>query len=273
MTTIQKGRHVMKQPLLQIERLSKNYGATKALKNISLTIHEGEFVAIIGPSGAGKSTFIRCLNRLIEPSEGTIQLNDTNIVKARGQALRSVRTNIAMIFQNYNLVERSSVLENVLHGRLGHMTAWQSFWHRYEENDKRRAINLLKHVGLEREIWKRADDLSGGQKQRVGVCRALLQEPSLILADEPIASLDPTASQTVMDILHSECKNRNIACLVNLHQVDVAKRYADRIIGIRSGEVVLDTSPSQLTEDMIHRLYEVKTEPMVQVGGVAYGTY
>ncbi|MGF7029427.1 ABC-type phosphate/phosphonate transport system ATPase subunit [Paenibacillus mucilaginosus] len=167
-----------------------------------------------------------------------------------------------MIFQHYNLVYRSSVLENVLHGRLGYMGSVAGMLSRYREADKEEAIALLKKVGLENEIYKRADELSGGQKQRVGVCRALAQKPSLILADEPIASLDPKSSKTVMDAIHTNCREQDIACLVNLHQVDYAKAYASRIVGIKAGRIVFDGPSEHLTNDITQYLYEGKEHEM-----------
>ncbi|TYP72040.1 phosphonate ABC transporter ATP-binding protein [Paenibacillus methanolicus] len=247
------------EPLLSIQQLTKQYNKQHtALAGISLDVSRGEFVAVIGPSGAGKSTLLRSINRLAEPTSGSIAFEGVRVEQARKKELRQVRANIGMIFQHYNLVYRLSVLENVLHGRLGHMSSFAGMFSRYSEADKEEAIRLLRKVGLENEIYKRADELSGGQKQRVGICRALAQKPSLILADEPIASLDPRSSKIVMDALRANCEEQGITCLVNLHQVDVAKRYATRIVGIKAGKVVFDGPPSELHEGYIEHIYEGK---------------
>ncbi|CAM4189317.1 phosphonate ABC transporter ATP-binding protein [Paenibacillus tarimensis] len=251
------------EPILTIQGLKKQYSAgTWGLNGIDLTVQPGEFIAVIGPSGAGKSTLLRCMNRLIEPTEGRITFLGEDVVCANKRELRSIRARMGMIFQHYNLVYRSSVLENVLHGRLGYMGSLAGMLGRYPEADKEEAIALLEKVGLENEVYKRADELSGGQKQRVGVCRALAQKPSLILADEPIASLDPKSSKTVMDAIHTNCREQGIACLVNLHQVDYAKAYATRIVGIKAGRVVFDGPSDQLTSDITQYLYEGKEDEM-----------
>ncbi|MFS0644107.1 phosphonate ABC transporter ATP-binding protein [Siminovitchia sp. 179-K 8D1 HS] len=253
------------ETILKIRNLVKRYNnETLALNGISLDISNGEFISVIGPSGAGKSTFLRCLNRLIDPTEGTIDFLDYSVEKANKKELRKIRAKIGMIFQHYNLVSRLSVLENVLHGRLGYMSSFAGIFNLYREEDKKEAIEWLCKVGLEKEIYKRADELSGGQKQRVGVCRALAQKPELILADEPIASLDPKSSATVMDTIHKNCKQLGIACLVNLHQVEVAKNYSTRIIGIKDGKVVFDDVPEKLTDQMIKYIYEGKESEMYQ---------
>lgn len=248
--------------ILKVEGLVKAYGAgTLALKGIDLTVEEGEFIAVIGPSGAGKSTLLRCMNRLIEPTEGTVSFLGEPMNGSKSH-LRRWRSQIGMIFQHYNLVNRSSVLENALHGRLGYMSSLAGVFSRYREEDKRAAIELLVRVGLQNEIYKRADELSGGQKQRVGIARALMQKPKLILADEPIASLDPKSSAVVMDTIYDNCTSRGIACLVNLHQVEAAKKYATRIVGIKGGEKVFDGKPEELTDEMIRRIYEGKEHEM-----------
>ncbi|MDK8642744.1 phosphonate ABC transporter ATP-binding protein [Niallia taxi] len=251
--------------ILKVTNLVKRYnGGTLALKDINLEVKKGEFIAVIGPSGAGKSTLLRSINRLIEPTEGSIEFLDQRIEKANKSELRKIRSKMGMIFQHYNLIYRSSVLENVLHGRLGYMGSVAGVFNRYKEEDKQEAIMLLEKVGLEAEIYKRADELSGGQKQRVGVCRALAQNPELILADEPIASLDPKSSAVVMDAIYKNCKEQGIACLVNLHQVDVAKRYATRIVAVKAGTIVFDGQASELTEEMIEYLYEGKEQEMYE---------
>lgn len=249
--------------ILKVEQLAKSYGGgTIALNGINIEVENGEFIAVIGPSGAGKSTLLRSINRLIEPTEGRITFMGDSVDQAGKKQLRAIRSRMGMIFQHYNLVNRLSVLENVLHGRLGQMSSLAGIFNRYSEADKQEALRLLANVGLDKEAYKRADELSGGQKQRVGVCRALMQRPALILADEPIASLDPKSSTVVMDALHRNCTERGIACLVNLHQVDVAKKYATRIIGIKAGKVVFDGPPSELTDSFTYFIYEGKEQEM-----------
>ncbi|WP_374019715.1 phosphonate ABC transporter ATP-binding protein [Paenibacillus thiaminolyticus] len=249
--------------LLTIQNLKKRYnGGTIALDGINLEVKPAEFIAVIGPSGAGKSTLLRCINRLIEPSEGSISFQEHRIDQMKAKELRQARSQIGMIFQHYNLVNRLSVLENVLHGRLGYMSSLAGVFNRYSEADKQDAIALLQKVGLDKEVYKRADELSGGQKQRVGVCRALAQKPKLILADEPIASLDPRSSAVVMDAIHRNCTEQGIACLVNLHQVETAKQYASRIVGIKGGKVVFDGPPQALTDYHTSLIYEGKEHEM-----------
>ncbi|MDQ0859859.1 phosphonate ABC transporter ATP-binding protein [Bacillus sp. V2I10] len=256
--------------ILKVNNLVKQYnGETIALNGINLEVKQGEFIAVIGPSGAGKSTLLRCINRLITPSKGSIEFLGQRVDSASKKDLRKIRANMGMIFQHYNLVYRLSVLENVLHGRLGYMGSLAGVFNKYSEENKIEAIGLLKKVGLEKEIYKRADELSGGQKQRVGVCRALAQKPELILADEPIASLDPKSSSIVMDAIYQNCTQQGIACLVNLHQVDVAKKYATRIVAIKAGKVVFDGKTSELTDEMIQYLYEGKEHEMYQVASKA----
>ncbi|CAM4380621.1 phosphonate ABC transporter ATP-binding protein [Paenibacillus typhae] len=249
--------------ILKVEGLVKAYtGGTLALKGIDLTVEEGEFIAVIGPSGAGKSTLLRSINRLIEPTEGTVAFLGEVMNSNSKRSLRRWRAQIGMIFQHYNLVNRSSVLENVLHGRLGYMSPLAGVLGRYSEEDKQAAVDLLTKVGLGNEVFKRADELSGGQMQRVGISRAIMQQPKLILADEPIASLDPKSSSVVMDTIYENCRSRGIACLVNLHQVEVAKKYATRIVGIKGGAKVFDGSPEELTEEMIYDIYQGKEHEM-----------
>lgn len=247
--------------LLKIEDLEMIYpNGKQALSGVSFSLNAGECVAIIGSSGSGKSTLIRCINRLIQPTKGTIVFQDTPLTNLSKHELRKHRASIGMIFQHYNLVYRASVIENVLHGRLGHMHPLKGFFGIYTQDDKEHARQLLVDIGLEEEINKRADQLSGGQKQRVGICRALAQHPSLMLADEPIASLDPKASQDVMQALVGMSKKENITCIINLHQVDVAKKFATRILGIKDGKLFFDGTPDELSDDIIHALYERKQE-------------
>ncbi len=253
----------MMNPLLSIKNLVKVYGKdTRALNGISLDFYPGEFIVIIGPSGAGKSTFIRCINRLVNPSEGEIIFDGQHLEQLNGRKLRKERSKIGMIFQHYNLVGRTNVIKNVLHGQLSNIPLYKSLLGLYRHEDKQEAVELLKKVGLQDQIYKRADELSGGQMQRVGICRAILQRPKLLLADEPIASLDPLSANIVMQQLHTISNEKKLTCIVNLHQVDYAKKYATRIIGIKKGTVVFDGAPSQLTDEMIQNIYEGKESQM-----------
>lgn len=252
--------------LLEIKNVSKEYKTgQRALNDLSLSINKGEFVVIIGPSGAGKSTLIRVINQLVSPSSGAVLFHQQNITTAKGKKLRELRSHIGMIFQHYNLVERTNVLKNVLHGKLGQVSFFTSAFGRYAQEDRQTAMELLTQVGLLEHAYKRADELSGGQMQRVGICRALMQNPDLILADEPIASLDPKSSEIVMTQLKEITESRNMTTIVNLHQVDVAKKYATRIIGVKKGEIVFDGIPSELTEEKIEQLYHNEAIPTMNV--------
>ena len=242
--------------LLQVNNLCKEYtGGTKALDDISFSVDEKEFVTIIGPSGAGKSTLLRCFNKLIDYTDGEIIFDNKVIKDVKKKDLRKLRTNIGMIFQHYNLVDRLSVVENVLHGRLGYKSSIVGAMGIYTEKEKQDAFNILKKLGLEDQAYKRCDQLSGGQKQRVGIARALIQNPKLLLCDEPIASLDPSSSKVIMDQIKKINKEMNITCILNLHQVDVAINYSDRIIGINGGRIVFDGKPSELTKGKVHEIY------------------
>jgi len=242
--------------ILEVSGLSKEYkGGTKALTDVTFSVKEGEFVSIIGPSGAGKSTLLRCINRMIDASNGDVNFNGENIRKFEKKDLRKLRTKIGMIFQHYNLVNRLSVVENVLHGRLGYKSTLQGVFGIYNEFEKKKAFELLNKLGLQDQAYKRCDQLSGGQKQRVGIARALIQDPKMILCDEPIASLDPNASKIIMDHLKNINTEMGITCIFNLHQVDVALRYSDRIIGINNGRVIFNGKPDDLTKNNIHEIY------------------
>lgn len=242
--------------LLKVNNLSKEYkGGTKALENVNFSVKEGEFISVIGPSGAGKSTLLRCINRLIDSTEGEIIFDNTNVGEIKKKDLRNLRTKIGMIFQHYNLVERLSVIENVLHGRLGYKSTIEGIIGHYTEEEKEQAFKILGMLGLEEQAYKRCDQLSGGQKQRVGIARALVQNPKLILCDEPIASLDPNASKIIMDHLKEINEKLGITCVLNLHQVDVAMKYSDRIIGINSGKTIFNGTPSELTKEKVHEIY------------------
>ncbi|MED3645424.1 phosphonate ABC transporter ATP-binding protein [Halalkalibacterium halodurans] len=247
----------MGEMILRVEGLKKVYpDGTVGIKEINTSIRRGELISVIGPSGAGKSTFLRSINRLVEPTSGAIFVEGENICNARGKKLRQMRRKIGMVFQHYNLIKRSSVLQNVLHGRLGYMSTIKGGLGRFHESDTKRALSILKRVGLEEQAFKRADELSGGQQQRVGIARAIAQNPTLILADEPIASLDPTASENVLHYMKTICQEEGITTVVNLHQVEFAKKFADRMIGIKAGEIVFDGTPRELTDYTVDQLYQ-----------------
>jgi phosphonate transport system ATP-binding protein len=244
-------------PILEFHNVSKVYNnITKALNEVSFSIEEGEFVSIIGPSGSGKSTILRCINRLVNATHGSIAFDGHDINRAGKKEIRQIRKKTGMIFQHYNLVDRLSVIENVLHGRLGHKSVISGAAGIYREWEKEKAFKILEKLGLTEQAYKRCDQLSGGQKQRVGIARSIMQEPRLILCDEPIASLDPSSSKVIMDHLSDINQSMNITCILNLHQVDVALRYSKRIIGITSGQIVYDGPPEQLSKAQIHEIYQ-----------------
>ncbi len=227
----------------------------KALKGINLHIHEGEFVAIIGPSGAGKSTLIRTINGLVRITEGDLIVEGKHVQKLKDRELRLLRRKIGMIFQSFNLVKRMSVLRNVLVGRLGYVPTLKSLLNLFPKEDVEFALANLEKVGIRDKAYVRADQLSGGQQQRVAIARALTQQPDIMLADEPVASLDPPTAKVVMDYLKKFNEELKITTLVNLHDVDLAKAYAGRIVGIRAGEIVFDGRPEELTRDVLIRIY------------------
>jgi len=244
-------------PILEFQNVSKIYDkVTKALSDVSFSIEEGEFVSVIGPSGSGKSTILRCINRLVDATRGAIIFDGQDITRLSKREIRHVRKKTGMIFQHYNLVDRLSVIENVLHGRLGHKSSVTGAIGYYTEREKENAFQILSKLGLTDQAYKRCDELSGGQKQRVGIARSLMQEPRLILCDEPIASLDPNASKVIMDHLSVINRSMRITCIFNLHQVDVALRYSGRIIGVTMGNVVYDGPPDRLTKAKIHEIYQ-----------------
>lgn len=247
-------------PLLKVDKLGKSYNAdTKVLNDVSFEVEAGEFVSIIGPSGAGKSTLLRCMNRMVEIDEGKVIFDGNDVGSLNKKQLRIMRTNIGMIFQHYNLVPRLSVIENVLHGRFGYKTTMQGILGKFTEDEKEQAFYLLKKLGIEEHAYKRCDQLSGGQQQRVGIARALIQEPKIVLCDEPIASLDPNASKVIMDYLKSITMELNITCIVNLHQVEIARSYSDRIIGLSKGSIVFDGPSFRLSTDSTDLIYGTKT--------------
>lgn len=243
-------------PLLQIQGLDKTYPTGKrALRGVDFQIDAPQVVAIVGSSGAGKSTFIRCINRLVEPTAGRVLLRGENVAALDRRGLRRARRRIGMIFQEFNLVERLSVMQNVLTGRLGYVGLMASLRYRFPPEDIRRAFELLDRVGLEGYQDQRADALSGGQRQRVGIARALMQQPDLLLVDEPTASLDPKTARQIMRLIRELASERETPALVNIHDVALARAFADRIVGFRDGALIFDGAPSDLTHDALSDIY------------------
>ena len=242
--------------MLDVEDLSKVYPTgTEALINVSFTVNTPQVVAIIGPSGAGKSTLIRCINRLIEPTSGRVFLEGQDVVGLSRSELRKVRRCIGMIFQEFNLVERLTVMENLLSGRLGYVSFWKAYRRKFPPEDVAAAFRLLDRVGLSGYHNTRADALSGGQRQRVGISRALMQQPDLLLVDEPTASLDPKTSRQIMRLLVELAQEHGTPALVNIHDVGLAQSFADRIIGLAGGNIVFDGTPQQVTAQVLTDIY------------------
>ena len=242
--------------MLSLKHLSKSYVTGKpVLTDVNVDVAAQGITAIIGASGTGKSTLIRCVNRLVDPTSGEILFDGADLAKLSGRPLRHARRHIGMVFQEYNLVERLTVMENLLSGRLGYVSPWRAWRRKFPPDDIRRAYELLDVVGLSGYAHRRADALSGGQRQRVGIARAVMQEPKLLLADEPTSSLDPKTSVEIMELLAEVARSRNIPVLINMHDVELAKRFADRVIGMASGRIVFDGSPSELTDAMLTTIY------------------
>ncbi len=242
--------------MLKIENLTKVYpNGFKALDDISFEVPDGQFLVIIGLSGSGKSTLLRCINRSIEPSEGSILWNGIDITRANDEELRQIRRKIGMVFQHFNLVKRSNVMTNVLSGRLGYTNPVWSFLNYFSRGDRDKALAQLARVGIQDKAYNRADALSGGQQQRVGIARALMQEPELMLADEPVASLDPATSHSVMDYLQALNKEDGITVLCSLHFLSLARAYADRIIALKDGKIEFDGDPHDIDEQRFKDIY------------------
>jgi phosphonate transport system ATP-binding protein len=242
--------------LLSLRGLTKRYPTGDlALKAVDLDVPAGQVMALIGPSGAGKSTLIRCVNRLVEPTGGSVMLDGTDLTRLGIGGLRRARRQMGMIFQEYALVERLTVMENVLSGRLGYVGFWASWFRRFPRKDVEEAFRLLHRVGLDHMVDKRADALSGGQRQRVGIVRALMQDPKLLLVDEPTASLDPKTSRQIMRLIVELCEERGLAAIINIHDVALAQQFARRIVGLRAGQIVFDGPSANLTPEVLTAIY------------------
>ncbi len=242
--------------MLKVEHLVKIYpNGTQALNDVSFEVRDGEFLAVIGLSGSGKSTLLRCINRLIDPTSGRILWNGVDVTAASGAELRKIRRQIGMVFQQFNLVKRSSVLTNVLSGRLGYVSPAKSLFNYFSKDDKRRALSNLELMGLREKAYIRADSLSGGQQQRVGIARALMQEPKLVLADEPVASLDPVLAHSILKYLEQMNRERGITVLCSLHFLDLVHRYATRAIALKDGQVVFEGLPKEIDDAQFKAIY------------------
>ena len=242
--------------ILEIKSLNKIYdNGVHALKDVSFTLEKGEFLGIIGLSGSGKSTLLRCINRLIQPTSGEIIFNNQNIPDLSNNDLRKVRNQIGMIFQNFNLVNRKSVLINTLSGHLGKISTYRSILGLFTQEERSKAMACLKTVGLEEKANNRADELSGGQQQRVSIARALMQNPKILLADEPVASLDPATSHSIMDYLEAANKDFDQTIICNLHFLSLVRRYTTKVIALKDGEIVFRGKPTDITEEWFHEIY------------------
>jgi phosphonate transport system ATP-binding protein len=242
--------------VLRIENVSKVYpNGTQALHKVSFDVQDGEFLVVIGLSGSGKSTLLRCINRLIDPTEGRILWNNIDITAAKGVELRHIRRQIAMVFQQFNLVKRSSVLTNVLSGRLGYANSWQAMLGIWPKEDRERAMKALERVGIPDKVRSRADALSGGQQQRVGIARALMQEPKIILADEPVASLDPVLSHSILQYLEQLNQVDGTTVICSLHFLDLVHRYASRVVALKDGLKVFEGLPSEINRAKFKEIY------------------
>ena len=242
--------------MLQLSELKKRYDTGDyALKGVTLDIPKGQVLALIGPSGAGKSTLIRCVNRLVQPTSGSVKLKEIELTSLSSSALRRARRKMGMIFQEYALVERLTVMESVLSGRLGYVGFWRSYLRNFSSADIQEAFRLLDRVGLKHMADKRADELSGGQRQRVGICRALIQDPDVLLVDEPTASLDPKTSRQIMRLIQELCFERGLTAIINIHDVFLAQMFSQRVVGLELGNVVYDGPPDGLTPEVLTRIY------------------
>jgi phosphonate transport system ATP-binding protein len=245
--------------MLVVEGVSRTFGNTRAVDGVSLSIPRGQFVGVIGRSGAGKSTLLNLVNRLVEPTAGSIRWGDTDITSLSGWPLRDWRRRCAMIFQQFNLVGRLDVLTNVLMGRLAHTPSWRSLGRLWSREDRLMAMAALQQFDIAGLAAQRADSLSGGQQQRVAICRALVQEPEIVLADEPVASLDPRNAKVVMDALMRMNRHFGLTVVCNLHSLDLARQYCDRLVGLAAGRIVFDDAAAALTDDIARELYGLES--------------
>ncbi len=253
--------------MFQVKNLTKIYDdGTVALRDVSFDVADGEFLVVISLSGSGKSTLLRCINRLIDPTEGQIIWDGVDIAAAEPTQLREIRRQIGMIFQHFNLVKRSPVLTNVLSGRLGYVNPWSSLMHRFPEADQKMAMQALERVGIADQAHKRADELSGGQQQRVGIARALMQQPRMILADEPVASLDPVLAHSILENIERLNQEENITVLCSLHYLDLVQRYATRVIGLRDGQIVYRGSREDIRAMTDKEFKNIYGEEAIRVG-------
>jgi phosphonate transport system ATP-binding protein len=242
--------------MLEIQNLSKTYdGGVQALTDVSFSVPKGQFLAVIGLSGSGKSTLLRCLNRLVTPTSGKILWNGVDVTDANQDEIRYVRRKIGMVFQHFNLVQRSTVLTNVLSGRLGYVNPIWSIFNRFSKEDIENAYHQLDRVGIKDKAQYRADELSGGQQQRVGIARAMMQDPEMILADEPVASLDPVLAHSIMQYLEQINREDGVTVLCSLHFLDLVHRYADRVVALNEGRLVFDGLPSEIDDEKFKEIY------------------
>lgn len=262
--------------MLEIRHLTKVYDdGTVALRDVSFQVPDGEFMVVIGLSGSGKSTLLRCINRLIDPTEGEILWDGIDLAKLKGEELRHARRQIGMVFQHFNLVKRSTVITNVLAGRLGYAPTWRSVVGRFSADDRKRAKEALERLGITDQANKRADELSGGQQQRVGIARALMQDPKMVLADEPVASLDPVLAHSILQHLERLNRDDKITVLCSLHYLDLVQRYGTKVIGLRAGELVYEGSQEdirKMTDEEFKKIYGEEAERVGDLtGGVQSG--
>ncbi len=247
--------------ILQVHNLHKIYNnGTHALRGVNFEVEEGEFLVVIGLSGSGKSTLLRCINRLIEPTSGRVEFLGTDITHIKGEELRRAKTQIGMVFQQFNLIKRRSVLSNVINGRLGNLGTWESLFEKYSEDVYKDAYRSLETVGISEKAKIRADSLSGGQQQRVAIARSLMQNPKLLLADEPVASLDPATSNSVMQYFEKINKELGTTVICNLHFLSLVRRYASRVIALKAGEIVYQGAPSEIDENWFKTIYGEEAE-------------
>lgn len=258
--------------MLEIRHLTKIYeDGTLAVDDVSFTVPDGEFMVVIGLSGSGKSTLLRCINRLIDPTEGEILWNGVDLAKLEGEDLRKARRKIGMVFQHFNLVERSTVLTNILTGRLGYNKTWPTMIHRFPKEDRDKAWRVLKRMDIEDQAYKAARELSGGQQQRVGIARALMQDPELMLADEPVASLDPVLAHSILQHLEKLNKEDGLTVMCSLHYLDLVQRYSTSVIGLRQGKLVYQGTKKDIINVTDEEFKQIYGEEAERIGGVLEG--